>query len=47
MKCKNPSEQNGILYEKQRNNSVALRRKCFKDYYSKITKNCTAINKNF
>lgn len=26
---------------------MALRRKCFKDYFSKITKNCTAINKNF
>ena len=38
--------QNEILYKKQRNKCVALRRICFKGYFSKITKNGIAINKN-
>ena len=45
--CKNPCEQNAALYKKQRNQCVSLRRRCIKDYFTKITKNGIVTNKNF
>ena len=36
--CKNTSEQNAALYKKQRNKCVSLRRRCIKDYFTKIIK---------
>ena len=43
--CKNPLEQNVVLYKKQRNKCVPLRR-FIKDYSTKI-KNGIVTNKNF
>ena len=45
--CINPSEQNAALYKKQRNKCASLRRRCIKDYFTKITKNGIVTNKNF
>ena len=45
--CKNLSEQNAALYNKQRNKCVSLRRRCMKDYFTKITKTGIVTNKDF
>ena len=36
-----------MLYKKQRNKYVSLRRRCIKDYFTKITRNGIVTNKNF
>ena len=45
--CKNPSDHNAALCKKQRNKCVSLRRRCIKDYFTKIIKNSIVTNKNF
>ena len=45
--CKNLSKKNLISSKKQRNKCLSLRRRCIKDYLSKITKTSIATNKNF
>ena len=43
--CKNPTKENEKLYKKQRNKSVALRRKCVKEYFHNMTDNNIVTNK--
>ena len=41
------SFQTKCSLKKQRNKCVSLRRRCIKDYFTKITKNVIVTNKNF
>ena len=42
--CKNPTKESEKLYQKQRN-SVALKRKCIKEYFHNISNNNIVTNK--
>ena len=44
---KNLSKANESLFKKQRNKCVSLRKKCIKNYFSKITENGVNANKEF
>ena len=42
-----PTTSNEPLFQKQRNKSVLLRKKCIKNYFSKVTESRVNINKEF
>ena len=44
---KNPSEKNELLFKKQRNICVSLRRKSIKNHLNKITEKGITTNKDF
>ena len=44
---KNPNKANESLFKKQRNKCVLLRKKCIKNYFSKVTESGINTNKEF
>ena len=44
---KNPTKANGSLFKKQRNKCVLLRKKCIKNYFSKVTEGSVNTEKEF
>ena len=42
-----PTKSNEPLFQKQRNKSVLLRKKCIKNYFSNVTESRVNINKEF
>ena len=44
---KNPNKANESLFKKQRNKCVLLRKKCIKNYFSKVTFVSVNTNKEF